>query len=445
MAVAAAGTAAADAPASDSKLSPGINTTPGDADDGWSPPPLVTLNDGSRIQLYKDGEALKAAYDAIKRARRRICLEVYIFADDATGRAFADLLIAKAKQGVRVYFIYDSFGCLGTDRDVFRRMQRAGVMAQEFNPIRPWECRYSWRPMNRDHRKLLLVDDDIAGMGGLNIADEYAGSWVAASDRPTEEYWRDTSIGIIGPSSRPLLRSFINAWQYTLHGGPIGRAQLSHGLDNLPALKRRVSQKIRRPHLPQELKRTENTANPVNASDFAVLASVPMINGPLRPMLHQLFRTAKQSIQLTMAYFAPDDELVAELCYAAKRGVKVQLMIPGRSDVHLLTIAARSFYELLMAAGVDIYERQTVVLHSKTMVIDGKISVVGSTNLDYRSIEYNCELTVVVHCQDLGQQMQRLFANDICYARHIHHHEWRRRPILDRFGQWIVSRARYLL
>src|SRR5687767_7070321 len=101
-------------------------------------PTLVRLADGSVVQLYKDGEALRAAYQAIEHAKRRICLEVYIWRSDDTGRAFTDLLIAKARQGVQVYAIYDSVGCFETDREMFRRLRRGGVMAQEFSPIRPW-------------------------------------------------------------------------------------------------------------------------------------------------------------------------------------------------------------------------------------------------------------------------------------------------------------------
>src|SRR3954469_3315069 len=197
---------------------PGINIAPGSDDDGWVVPPPVRLDNGTMVQLYKDGEALHAAYQAIEQARHRICLEVYIFAGDDTGLAFADLLCRKAMEGLRVYLIYDSVGSIGTDRNIFRRMQRSGVHVQEFHPIRPWECRFSWRPGNRDHRKLLVIDDDIAGMGGLNVGREYAGSWVISPSNITgsagaaggadsgSDFWRDNAIGLRGPDARPFLR-----------------------------------------------------------------------------------------------------------------------------------------------------------------------------------------------------------------------------------------------
>jgi cardiolipin synthase len=148
---------------------------------------------------------------------------------------------------------------------------------------------------------------------------------------------------------------------------------------------------------------------------------------------------------MTMAYFAPPDDLVDLLCRASRRGVRVRLMLPGKCDVNLLVTAARSFYEKLLAAGIQIYERQHVILHSKTMVIDQSLSIMGSTNLDYRSIEYNCELAALIRSPEFGKQMVDLFDNDVRFASRITSTEWRHRPWFDRFGQWAVARARYLL
>jgi cardiolipin synthase len=398
--------------------STGLNIEPGSNDDGWVIPPPVRLSDGTRVQLFKDGESLHAAYQAIRNAKKRVCLESYIFADDETGRAFAELLCAKAQEGVGVYVIYDSFGSLGASAlwrhkpEIFSTMRRAGVRVQEFHPVRPWEGRYSWRPVNRDHRKLLVIDDEIGGMGGLNVGREYAGSWVTASSASESDLWRDNAIGLVGPSVKLLLRSFANTWRYIIGGGRIRRAEFHH---------------------------------PINGGDFGLLASVPTLSSPLAPLLHDLIARARKSIDLTMAYFAPPDDLLDLLCGAARRGVKVRLMLPGRCDVNLLITAARSFYERLLCAGIEVYERQHVILHAKTMVIDRERTVLGSTNLDYRSIDFNCELSALIRSEEFGQQMTDLFANDMRYARRISLKEWRRRPLRDRFGQWAVNRARYWL
>lgn len=389
----------------------GINTHPGPEDDGWITPRPVPLSDGTQLQLYKDGEALKAAYEAVKSARELICLEVYIFASDPTGRAFADLLCQKAREGVRVYVIYDSFGSITGDRAIFREMRRAGVRLQEFHPVIPWESRYSWRLLNRDHRKVLIIDGHIAGIGGLNIGDEYAGPWIVKTQNAPDP-WRDNAVGIIGPAARLFLNAFARSWHYAVHGGRIGRAEYSARLED---------------------------------GQLGVLASVPTLNSPLRPNLCRLMRSARQTICLTMAYFAPDDTLIDELCRAASRGVRVRLMLPGQCDVALVRIAARSYFERLMSCGIEVYERQGAVLHAKSMVVDQSVTVMGSTNLDNRSIQFNCEIAAVIRSVPFGQQMHALFENDVGYATKIELAEWRRRPTWDRLVQWSISHARYWL
>ena len=394
--------------------SSGVNIAPGSDDDGWKVPKPVVLSDGTRLQLYKDGEALHAAYEAIRGAKRRICLEVYIWGNDDTGRAFADLMCTKAQEGVRCYVIYDSFGSIGTDREIFRRMRKAGVNVQEFHPLRPWEPRYSWRPFNRDHRKLLIIDDQAAGLGGLNVGGEYAGSWVVRSKAAATDLWRDNAMGVVGPGARHFLAAFANTWNYVQRGGRIGRAELLHNC------------------------RFEE-------GELGIMASVPAARSRVTPLAHELIAGARESIELTMAYFAPPDSLIDELCDAARRGVRVRLMLPGKCDVKLLVVAARSFYDMLLRAGVEVYERQEVVLHAKTLVVDQERVALGSTNLDYRSIEYNLEISALVKHKHFGKQIHDLFEHDVCFARRISSKEWRRRPYLDRFGQWAVNRARYLL
>jgi cardiolipin synthase len=172
---------------------------------------------------------------------------------------------------------------------------------------------------------------------------------------------------------------------------------------------------------------------------------VPTISSPLCGWLRRLIRGAKKSVYLTMAYFVPDDPLIEDLCDAAKRGVRVRLMLPGRSDVKAVKLASHAFYEKLMNSGVEIYERQAVVLHAKTIVIDGCCSVIGSTNLDTRSIEFNLEISSIIRNAEFGRQMHDLFENDVKYARRIDLATWRKRPWQDKVIQWAVSRARYLL
>ena len=217
-------------------------------DSGWVTPPPVQLSDGTHIQLFKDGQALKANYDAIGRAKFRVGLEFYIFRSDATGRAFADLLCQKAREGVKVYVIYDSIGSIKSDPAMFEKMRHAGVRLAEFHPFWPWKLRYGWRPFNRDHRKLVVVDDYIAGMGGLNIGSEYAGSSIIRTEK--SEHLRDNGIGIAGPSARLLHIAFARSWRYVQQGGRIRKAEMIHDIDS---------------------------------GEFGLLAAVPTISSPLLP------------------------------------------------------------------------------------------------------------------------------------------------------------------
>jgi cardiolipin synthase len=424
----------------------GVNTRPGSNDDGYRVPPPVTLADGSSIRLLKDGQALRAAYDAIASAKRRICLEFYIFLPDATGSAFLDLLERKAREGVEVYVIYDSFGSFVT-RERFRQLRAAGARVAEFHPLLPWELRFGWRPFNRDHRKLVVVDDEIAGVGGLNIADPYAGQWVSKDvNLPPERLWRDTAVGVRGPSARMFLRAFAKTWHYIHHGGRI------HGTEHLEHVRRESPMKGARLGRTSRYLMRRFTGTPFEifdpgppGDDIGVFAHAPTLASPLRSLLTRLIRGAHQSIDMTMAYFAPDDDLIGELCTASARGVRVRLMMAAKSDLPIMTVAARAFYDRLLCHNVEIYERQRVVLHAKTLCIDDAVSIVGSTNLDYRSIEANCEISAIIRSPQFGQHMRELFEHDMLYSKQITREVWQRWPVRDRMVMWMVTRLRQVL
>jgi cardiolipin synthase len=362
-------------------------------DAGWTMPPPVTLRDGTTVQFYKDGQGLTAAYNAIDRAREQVCLEVYIFHSDDTGRAFAKLLADKAAAGINVFVIYDSFGSIDSDPAMFEMMRRAGVRLAEFHPLRPWDAKFAWRPFNRDHRKLLVIDNRVAGLGGLNVGMEYGSGFLAPKARKCD-LWRDNGIGIVGPGAATLAECFARTWNYVQHGGKIARARTVHNITlGPPPTRRRGAERQRweQSLSTEKARHAVMTGNPPPADqvprlkdDLAVLASVPSPKSAVAPMLTTFIRSARQSLDLTIAYFAPSDDLIEELMSAAGRGVRVRLMLPGRSDVALVRFAAHAFYRQLLEAGVE---------------IDKKMS------LDF----------------------------------------WQRRPLRDRLIQWAASRARYLL
>lgn len=254
------------------------------------------------------------------------------------------------------------------------------------------------------------------------------------------DLWRDNGIQVRGAATARFAESFWKTWRYATRRGRLRTAEYVYNLDGVcgacewPLVNRRKRGATVR-----------HGEEPERPGQLGILASTPTVHSPLRPFLNKLFREARRSIWMTMAYFAPHDDLIDELCAAARRGVKVRLMLPGRCDVHALIVAARSFYETLLDAGVEIYERQGVILHAKTMVIDGTIGMVGSTNLDYRSIEYNLELSALIRSAAFGRQLEDLFENDVRYAKRMSKGTWKRRPRWDRVVQWVVSRTRYLL
>lgn len=283
---------------------------------------------------------------------------------------------------------------------------------------------------------MLIIDEHIGGLGGLNIGDEYAAEWVAGTDASTAHLMRDQAIGIVGPSVRPLMRSFATTWHYVKNGGRIKRALYMHKLSIGPISKGRRIGKQRT---------YRKTTARVLQGDFGLLASAPTLASPLRPLLNDLLKHANHSITVVMAYFAPDDELIVNLCDASKRGVRVRLILPARSDLHVMVVAARSFYSTLLNAGVEVYERNEAVLHAKGLVVDDRYTLIGSVNLDYRSIESNLEIASIIDSREFARQVERLMDHDIRFSSKINANEWRERPYFDRFVQWIVSRIRYIL
>jgi cardiolipin synthase A/B len=387
--------------------------------------PLVV---GNQVNLLQDGPATyRAMYAAIESARDHINLETYILDDDEVGQRFADALIAKQRQGVQVNIIHDSVGTLRTAKAFFKRLTDAGIKVLEFNPVNPAHARKGWEVNQRDHRKLLIVDGKVAFLGGINISSVYSsgsfrsggsrGSSGSGEARPGKDgkAWRDTHVRLAGPVVAEVQKLFLSTWQKQ-------KGEALADRKYFPPLQPAGNHVVR-----------------------AIGSSPDERYSLIYATLLSAVDAAATSVHVTNAYFAPDPQFLAALEQAALRGVDVKLILPSQTDSWLIFHAGRRFYDTLLKAGVKVYERRGVILHSKTAVVDGVWATVGSTNLDWRSFLHNDELNAVVLGVDFGQQMESMFEKDLAESDPITLDAWRRRSLGLRLKETFAGMWEYWL
>ena len=360
--------------------------------------PLTT---GNQVQLLQNGPATyQAMFAAILGARDHINMETYILDDDEVGQRFSAALIEKQGQGVQVNLLRDSFGTFNTPSGFFQRMADSGVQVLEFNPVNPLLAGKTWALNQRDHRKLLIVDGQTAFLGGINISSVYSGgSYGKVSAAPADSAiaWRDTDLQLTGPVVAEFQKLFIANWALQ-KGKPLAEKNY------FPTLQATGKQVVR-----------------------AIGSSPDEPFSLIYATLLSAIGSAETSVHLTNAYFVPDPQLLAALVAAAARGADVTLILPSQTDSWLVYQAGRSYYDQLLRGGVKIYERRGVILHSKTALIDGVWSTVGSTNLDWRSFLHNHELNAVVLGAEFGSQIQAMFDRDLAHSDAITLQQWERR------------------
>ncbi len=378
-----------------------------------------TLYRGNAAALLIDGPATFAAMKAaIEGARHRVLLESYIVEERGVAAQIADLLLERAGTGVSVALLYDAIGSIGTPEALFERLRAGGVAVCAFNPATPQGRGQRWTLDERDHRKLLVVDNDVGFTGGINISSVYgSGSFSVRRSGgridPLKEGWRDTQIALRGPVVPALAATFVQAWRAQRCAGGLRDAPPAA----VPEPGKRHVKVLR--HDP------ESAGNPIYEHLLAAVGA------------------ARSEVLLTMAYFAPGREAIDALTAAARRGVKVVLLMPGRSDAKLVLHAGRSHYDELLAAGVQIHEMRDALLHAKTAVIDGVWSTVGSSNLDRRSIDANHELNVVLIGEDFAGQLRALFDRDREASQPVTPQGRARRGLGDRLLEllgWLAER-----
>lgn len=356
---------------------------------------------GNRAEILINGDAIVGGMTrAIREARSTVNLEFYIFKDDKAGRIMADALMEAARRGVEVRVLVDGTGSKFSG-PLLARMRKAGVKTAVFRPIRLWSL---YKIARRTHRKILVVDGTVSFTGGFCIAEQ----WLGDARHPRE--WRDTMVRVTGPVSAQMQSVFSEDWTFTT-------GEILAGDEFYPSI--------------EPAGEIEAQAIKVSRGDSSSLAA----------MLHYVaIRSARKSIYIQNAYFVPERQIRDALKQAARRGVDVRIMIPGRHmDQPLVRMASRRHYGGLITAGVRIFEYNGTMMHNKDSVIDGVLSIVGSINFDARSMHENAEASFAFYDREFGERMEAVFAEDQKRCREISYESWKRRGIEQRLAEVVSS------
>jgi len=366
--------------------------------------PLTAHN---RVRLLINGEnKFPEVLKALQEAKNHIHLEYYIYENDEIGRAIEKVLIRKAKEGVAVRFIYDDFGSRSIRKNLVRRLRANGVKAFPF--LKVYFILFANRLNYRNHRKIIVVDGHTAFVGGINVSSRYTNNGDSQ-----KLYWRDTHLRIDGPGVQYLQYLFLCDWNFCAN-------------DKL--------------YPDQLFFPNENTLPGKGDKIVQIAASGPDSETPaILFSILQAINLATKEILITSPYFIPGESLMDALVIASLSGISVKLLVPGVSDSTLVNFAARSYYGDLLKAGVEIYRYTKGFVHAKTLVSDGKVAIVGTANMDFRSFDLNFEVNAIVYDIETASQLRHVFYDDLKNAQKIDALEWASR---SKFRQLMEKTAR---
>jgi cardiolipin synthase len=365
-------------------------------------PPLV---DGNCITgLLNGDEIFPALLTAIRNAQKTICFETYIYWAGSVGKEVSEALCARSTTGVKVHVLLDWVGSGKIDHTLIDDMEAAGVEVERYRPLR-W---YHLSRMNhRTHRKLLIVDGQVGFTGGVGIADE----WLGNADSP--EHWRDSHFQLEGPAVAQMQAAFMDNWIKT-------KSTVHHEENYFPPLK------------------------PIGKALGQVFKSSSREGSESARLMYLLsIASAEKSILLANAYFVPDDLAVESLVAAKKRGVKIEIVVPGKhNDEPVVRRASRGRWGRLLEAGIEIFEFQPTMYHCKVMVVDGLWTSVGSTNFDSRSFRLNDEANLNILDAEFARRETENFADDRRRSKQITLAEWKRRPLREKATEYLAGLLR---
>lgn len=351
---------------------------------------------GNSVELFENGAFFDMMFEEIKAATKTVHFETFLWKEGALGRRLVDALVERSRAGVKVRVLVDGNGSRKRGRDVERQLTAAGCKFQEHHP-RHW--RHIGVLNERDHRKLVVIDGEVALVGGHCIVDSWMGD---AQDR---EHVRDLGVRLRGPGVHAVQAAFSENWVEDT-------GELIVGEESFPELKRQGDM------------------------DIHVASLKPEGSAPAVKVLHHLVVcVAKKSIRIQNPYFLPDDEAIDALGQAAARGVDVRVMVPSSeaSDMPIVQHAAHRNFHKLLARGVRIFEYEKCLLHQKAMTIDGVWCAIGSSNFDDRSFETNDEITLGIRDGALAKQLEEIFEKDRKHCVELKLESWRARGVWHRF------------
>jgi cardiolipin synthase A/B len=355
------------------------------------------LTRGDAYEILQNGDAIfPSMLEAIERAQRTISFESFIYSTGVVPDRFTVALAGAARRGVAVRIVLDAFGAMDISRDNLDRLAEAGVMVLWFNPIRPMTIQ---KTNYRTHRKVLVVDGEVAFTGGVGLGDQWLG------DARNEDEWRDMQVRVTGPAVRYLEAAFYENW-------------LESGGRVVPAFEERP------PSEGTGARSIVIWSNPTGgANDVKLLYLISIA-------------AARRTIDIASPYFILDQTTRWVLDRARERGVRVRLVTEGEiTDALSVKRASRAQYDALLERGYEIYEFQPTMMHLKAMVVDETWSLVGSANFDPRSFELNDELTVAIADPSVAATLTRAFEADMARSARLELDTWRERPLRHRASE----------
>jgi cardiolipin synthase len=361
---------------------------------------------GNEVELLVNGDRIFPCYlETIRNAEKTVCMLTYAYWRGDIADEVADALCERAQAGVEVNVIIDAMGGVQMKPDVFKKMVDGGVRVSRFRPPKP----YAWRRLaNRTHRKILVADGCVGLTGGVGIAEEWTG------DAQDPDHWRDTHVRVRGPIVRGLFGSFAENWLEAT-----GEVLVGDGYT--PELEGKEEGG------PMQMVRSSAGVGDTNVEALYYLA----------------IAAARESLDLTAAYFVPRPAFTDALVACAERGVKVRILVPGKHiDKGFVRVGGRASYDELLDAGIELYEYGPTMLHAKSLVLDDVWSSVGSVNFDNRSFQLHDEATLCVQSRDFAAELTEQFERDLAVSERIDPERWSDRGAVQRGAESMTKLAR---